>query len=46
VSVRLALGNQDRQLQQLGQRRPSQVAQRRLGDRQVPTLDRPVKDRP
>ena len=46
VPLRLLLGDQDRQLEQLGEGRPAERAERRLGHLKVLTLDRPVENRP
>ena len=46
VATRLSLGDQDRQLEQLGERRTAERAERRLRDRQVAAFDRPLEDRP
>ena len=46
VPLRLLLGDQDRQLEQLGEGRPAERAKCRLGHLKVLTLDRPVENRP
>jgi hypothetical protein len=46
VPFRFSLRDQDRQLEQLGKRRPAEGPERRLGDQQVPAFDRSLKGRP
>ena len=46
MASRIASGDEDRQLEQLTERRSSQLAERRLGHDEVAALARPLEDRP
>jgi len=45
VPVRILERDQGRELEQLAERRPAELAERRLGDEEVAALERPLEDR-